>query len=75
MLVLSMTFDETVDPVTPGVDGGVYVGIVEVSRPLDPRRRNSASLGMMPLSIIGSSRCHAAPSRPMTTARLVTSES
>src|SRR5687767_5426166 len=48
--------------------GGVYVGTVEASVPHAPLSRSAARRGMAPASIIGSRRCHAAPSRPMTTA-------
>src|ERR671914_745575 len=56
-------------PVTAEVHAGeVYVGTVEARIPYAARPRMAARRGMTPASIIGSSRCHATPSRPMTTA-------
>jgi hypothetical protein len=50
--------------------GGVYVGTVDTSGPLAPLALKAANRGMTPRSVIGSRRCQAAPSSPMTTALL-----
>ena len=59
-------------PVTALVHaGGVYVGTVDTNVPLAPCFFSAASLGIVPSSSIGSSRCHAAPSSPITTALFI----